>query len=61
MKYSDRWIRTKMVNSRKREVKGPLEEGSAKIDTDEDGFLSKEEVEKAPKPERAERRPQSKK
>lgn len=34
------------------EVKGPLKNDFSKIDTDEDGFLSKEELENAPKPER---------
>lgn len=37
----------------KSEVKGPLLEDFAKIDTDEDGFLSLTELEKAPKPQRA--------
>jgi len=32
------------------EVKGPLKEDFNKIDTDEDGFISKKELEKAPKP-----------
>ena len=34
----------------KREVKGPLLENFAKIDTDQNGFLSKEELRNAPKP-----------
>tara|TARA_R110002126_G_scaffold57662_8_gene152657 strand:- start:491 stop:772 length:282 start_codon:yes stop_codon:yes gene_type:complete len=34
----------------KDEVKGPLKNDFAKIDTDEDGFITKEELEKAPKP-----------
>ncbi len=38
------------------EVKGPLKNDFSKIDTNSDGFLSKEEIEKAPKPNR--QRPQ---
>ena len=38
-----------------KEVKGPLKNDFKKIDTDEDGFLSKEELEKAPKPKRKEK------
>lgn len=34
------------------EVRGPLKEDFAKIDTDGDGFITREELEKAPKPER---------
>lgn len=34
------------------EVKGPLERDFIKIDLDEDGFITKEELKKAPKPER---------
>lgn len=34
------------------EVKGPLKTDFSKIDTDNDGFLSEAELEKAPKPER---------
>lgn len=34
----------------KAEVKGPLLNDFAKIDTDADGFISKAELEKAPKP-----------
>lgn len=33
-----------------KEVKGPLLEDFAKIDLNEDGFITKEELEKAPKP-----------
>ena len=40
----------------KDEVKGPLKDSFSKIDTDEDGFISKEEFEKAPKPEARERK-----
>lgn len=36
----------------KAEAKGPLSEDFAKIDSNKDGFLSIEELEKAPKPER---------
>jgi len=39
----------------KAEVKGPLKDEFAKIDTDEDGFISKKEFEKAPKPKRKEK------
>lgn len=34
----------------KDEIKGPLKDDFSKIDTDEDGFISEEEFEKAPKP-----------
>ncbi|SKB73260.1 CREC-EF hand family protein [Maribacter arcticus] len=34
----------------KNEVKGPLKNDFDKIDADEDGFITKEELEKAPKP-----------
>lgn len=34
----------------KAEVKGPILEDFAKIDSNEDGFITKEELEKAPKP-----------
>ncbi|WP_109437403.1 EF-hand domain-containing protein [Aquimarina sp. AU119] len=34
----------------KEEVRGPLKRDFSKIDTDEDGFITKEELEKAPKP-----------
>lgn len=37
------------------EVKGPLKEIFSKIDTNEDGFITKEEFDNAPKPERRER------
>ena len=40
----------------KTEVKGPLKDMFAKIDTDEDGFISEEEFKNAPKPERRERK-----
>ena len=40
----------------KDEVKGPLKDEFAKIDTDEDGFISKKEFEKAPRPKRKERK-----
>lgn len=33
------------------EAHGPLKNNFSEIDTDKDGFLTKEEVEKAPKPE----------
>ena len=32
------------------ELKGPIKDDFAKIDTDEDGYITKEELEKAPKP-----------
>ncbi|WP_350292154.1 EF-hand domain-containing protein [uncultured Croceitalea sp.] len=38
------------------EIKGRLKKDFAKIDTDEDGFITAEEFEKAPKPKRQERR-----
>lgn len=34
------------------EIKGPLKDDFSKIDTDEDGFISEEEFDNAPKPER---------
>ncbi|WP_405382254.1 EF-hand domain-containing protein [Maribacter sp. LLG6340-A2] len=34
----------------KDEVKGPLQNGFDKIDLDKDGFITEEELEKAPKP-----------
>lgn len=34
------------------EIKGPLKEDFAKVDTNKDGFTTKEELNKAPKPER---------
>ncbi|MDT0621903.1 EF-hand domain-containing protein [Croceitalea vernalis] len=37
------------------EVKGPLKDHFKKIDADEDGFITEEEMEKAPKPKRRER------
>ena len=40
----------------KDELKGPLKENFAKIDTDEDGFISEEEFDKAPKPKRGPKR-----
>lgn len=40
----------------KEEVKGPLAKDFDKIDTDEDGFLTAEELKKAPKPKRREDR-----
>ncbi len=46
----------KMMDSNKdgklssKEVSGPLKDDFAKIDTDKDGFLTKAELEKAPKP-----------
>ncbi|NQV78682.1 MAG: EF-hand domain-containing protein [Lutibacter sp.] len=36
----------------KEEVKGPLKDDFTKIDTDKDGFITKKELEKAPKPNR---------
>lgn len=38
------------------EVKGPLKEMFADTDTNEDGFITEEEFEKMPKPEKRERR-----
>ncbi|WP_117881305.1 EF-hand domain-containing protein [Aureibaculum luteum] len=38
----------------KDEVKGPLKDEFTTIDTDEDGFISEKEFEKAPKPKRRE-------
>ncbi|WP_052172578.1 hypothetical protein [Psychroserpens jangbogonensis] len=40
----------------KEEVKGPLKEVFAKVDTDEDGFITEKEFEKAPKPKKGERK-----
>lgn len=37
------------------EVKGPLKEIFADVDTDENGYITKEEFEKAPKPKRKKR------
>lgn len=39
-----------------KEVKGPLKKDFNKIDLNEDGFITKEELEKAPKPKRREKR-----
>jgi Ca2+-binding EF-hand superfamily protein len=36
----------------KKEVKGPLQRDFAKVDTNEDGFITEKELENAPKPER---------
>ena len=36
----------------KDEIKGPLKNDFAKIDTDKDGFITEKELKKAPKPER---------
>ena len=33
------------------EIKAPLNEDFAKVDTNKDGFITKEELNKAPKPE----------
>ena len=38
------------------EIKGRLKKDFAKIDTDEDGFITAEEFEKAPRPKRRDRR-----
>lgn len=38
------------------EAKGPLKKDFNKIDSNEDGFITKEELEKAPKPKRKEKR-----
>ncbi len=43
----------------KSEVKGPLAKDFTKIDVDGDGFLSKAEVEKAPKPKGGQRPPRN--
>ncbi len=40
----------------KDELKGPLKEDFTKIDTDEDGYITKEEFNKAPKPKRGPKR-----
>lgn len=37
------------------EAKGPLKKDFSTIDANEDGFITKEELEKAPKPKRRER------
>jgi Ca2+-binding EF-hand superfamily protein len=39
----------------KNEVQGPLKNDFSKIDTDEDGFITEKELEKAPKPKGRER------
>ncbi|WP_422107996.1 hypothetical protein [Winogradskyella sp.] len=39
----------------KKEVKGPLKDHFDKVDLDEDGFITEEEFEKAPKPKRRNR------
>ena len=41
------------------EVKGPLKERFADIDTNEDGFITEEEFEKAPKPKKRKKRSKS--
>ena len=41
------------------EVKGPLKERFADIDTNEDGFITEEEFEKAPKPKKRRKRSKS--
>ena len=38
------------------ELKGPLKEHFETVDSDEDGFITKEEFDKAPRPKRRERR-----
>ena len=40
----------------KKEVNGPLKDDFTMIDLDEDGFITEEELEKAPKPKRKERK-----
>ena len=40
----------------KDEVKGPLKEVFEKVDTNEDGFITEKEFEKAPKPKKGERK-----
>ncbi|MEM9680040.1 MAG: EF-hand domain-containing protein [Bacteroidota bacterium] len=39
----------------KKEIKGPLKAHFDEVDLNEDGFITEEEFEKAPKPERVER------
>ncbi|MFT6066595.1 MAG: Ca2+-binding EF-hand superfamily protein, partial [Paraglaciecola sp.] len=39
-----------------KEAKGPLKTDFKIIDTNEDGFISKKEMKKAPKPERPEKK-----
>ena len=43
----------------KAEVKGKLLNDFSKIDTNADGFITKEELEKAPKPQRGQRPPRN--
>lgn len=43
----------------KTEVKGRLQKDFDKIDTDKDGFITKEEFEKAPKPSKGQRPPRN--
>nr|WP_321233176.1 EF-hand domain-containing protein [uncultured Psychroserpens sp.] len=40
----------------KKEIKGPLKKHFAKVDIDEDGFITEKEFEKAPKPKRGGRK-----
>ena len=40
----------------KEEIKGPLKNDFAKVDTDEDGFITEEEFAEAPKPKRGSKR-----
>ena len=40
----------------KKEVKGPIKDDFDTIDADEDGFITEEELKKAPKPKRRERK-----
>ncbi|WP_432410842.1 EF-hand domain-containing protein [Rasiella sp. SM2506] len=40
----------------KSELKGPLKNDFSKVDTNEDGFITKKEFEKAPKPKGRERK-----
>lgn len=39
----------------KAEIKGPLKDDFAKVDLNEDGFITEKEFEKAPKPKRGKR------
>ena len=50
MNYLLRWIANKDGKLSKAEVKGPLANDFVKIDANSDGFISKEELSKAPKP-----------
>ena len=56
----DELIKTMDANTEgklsKEEAKGPLEKDFAKIDTNKDGFLSKAELEKAPKQAKGEKK-----